>query len=147
MQLISLVYVSRSLVPAGGEEMSAIAEASQRKNAMCGLTGFLYYDNEAFVQVLEGPDGEVRELYRVIESDPRHDRVTLLGETPIGQRAFGGWAMGLYDGAIEGGLLQRRFGPQLYDRARQMDVVEVMRFLRDLSVGRDDIYALPSIAS
>lgn len=147
MELISLMYVSRSLVDPEGPDMDAIAAASQRNNARCGLSGFLYYDNEAFVQVLEGPRSEAERIYQKIEADSRHDKVSLLTKHPISQRAFGGWTMGLYDGEIEGGLLRHRFGPGLFDRAREMDVPEVMRFLRDLSVGRDDVYTLPSMAS
>lgn len=147
MELVSLMYVSRSLVDPDGPEMDAIAAQSQRNNGRCGLSGFLYYDNEAFVQVLEGPREDVERIYETIESDPRHDRVSLLTRQPLRQRAFGGWSMGLYDGQIEGGLLQQRFGLGLYDRVRQADVSEIMRFLRDLSVGRDDIYTLPSAST
>jgi hypothetical protein len=147
MELISLMYVSRSLIDPEGPEMDAIAAASQRNNARCGLSGFLYYDNEAFVQVLEGPRAEAERIYATIEADERHDKVSLLVKNRIDQRAFGGWTMGLYDGELDGGLLRQRFGPALFDRARQMDVPEVMRFLRDLSVGRDDVYTLPSMAS
>lgn len=147
MELVSLMYVSRSLVDPEGPAMDAIAASSQRNNAQRGLSGFLYYDNEAFVQVLEGPREATEQIYDVIAEDDRHDRVALLIKQPIPQRAFGGWTMGLYDGEIMGGLLQQRFGPALYDRAREMDVPEVMRFLRDLSVGRDDVYNLPSVAA
>ncbi|MEL6266605.1 MAG: BLUF domain-containing protein [Pseudomonadota bacterium] len=146
MELISLVYISRSLVGARSPEMDSIAATSQRKNQLCGLTGFLYYDNEAFLQVLEGPKTEVKDIYRSIASDSRHDKVQLLGAHPIENRAFGGWAMGLYDGSRDDGLLKEAFGANLFDRAQEMDLPEVMRFMRDLSVGRDDVYALPSMA-
>ncbi|MEM6973479.1 MAG: BLUF domain-containing protein [Pseudomonadota bacterium] len=146
MEMISLVYVSRSLVGSRSPQMDAIAATSQRKNQLCGLTGFLYYDNEAFLQVLEGESETVRGLYEMIEADSRHDKVHLVGAHPVKHRAFGGWAMGLYDGTLQGGLLGESFGEGLFDRVQEMDMPEVMRFLRDLSVGRDDVYALPSMA-
>ncbi|MEM6488991.1 MAG: BLUF domain-containing protein [Pseudomonadota bacterium] len=146
MELTALIYVSRSLVGSRSPEMDAIAETSQRKNQQRGLTGFLYYDDETFVQALEGPENEVRGLYRMIERDSRHDNVHMLHAHALRNRAFGGWAMGLYDGSVDGGLLRERFGGALYSRAREMDVPELMRFLRDLSVGRQDVYALPSMA-
>jgi hypothetical protein len=147
MQLYSLLYVSRSLIAADSEEMSAIARSSQRNNQTRGLTGFLYYDNAAFLQVLEGLEPDVRALFDVIAADRRHDSVRMLGFQPVSNRAFGGWSMGLYDGSKDGGLLAERFGPDLLSSARGIDVPEVMRFLRDLSLGRDDIYALPSAAA
>ncbi|MEM9782115.1 MAG: BLUF domain-containing protein [Pseudomonadota bacterium] len=146
MELISLIYISRSLVGARSPEMDAIAATSQRKNQLVGLTGFLYYDNEAFLQVLEGEESTVKMLYEMIEQDPRHDKVHLIGDHPVRNRAFGGWSMGLYDGTLHGGLLRENFGEGLFDRVQEMDMPEVMRFLRDLSVGRDDVYALPSMA-
>lgn len=144
MDLFSLMYASRSLIDPEGSELSEIAETSQRKNGTRGLTGFLYYDNDIFLQVLEGPRDMVMSLYAAIERDSRHDRVHLLGKHPIEQRVFGGWAMGLYDGALDGGLIGQRFGPDILDRLQEIDEPEMMRFLRDLAVGRDDIYALPS---
>ncbi|MEM6422540.1 MAG: BLUF domain-containing protein [Pseudomonadota bacterium] len=144
MEIFSLMYLSRSLVDPEGLEMREIALSSQRNNARRGLTGFLYYDCDTFLQVLEGPRAEVESVYDAIKRDSRHDRIHLIASHPILQRAFGGWSMGLYDGALDGGLLTERFGAGLIDRAQEADAPEMMRFLRDLSVGRDDIYALPS---
>ncbi|MEM7498983.1 MAG: BLUF domain-containing protein [Pseudomonadota bacterium] len=144
MQLYSLLYVSRSLVPADSAEMNDIARTSQTNNATRGITGLLYYDNAAFLQVLEGTDPDVRALFDRIAADDRHDNVRMLGFQPTQSRSFGGWSMGLYDGRYEGGLLRQRFGPDLLSTARGIDVPEVMRFLRDLTLGREDVYALPS---
>ncbi|MEO1318824.1 MAG: BLUF domain-containing protein, partial [Pseudomonadota bacterium] len=137
MQLYSLLYVSRSLVEADSIDMSEIAWKSQSNNAIRGVTGMLYYDNAAFLQVLEGPEAEVRTLFDTIAADPRHDSVRMMGFQAVDARTFGGWSMGLYDGRQEGGLLKERFGPDLLSSARGIDVPEVMRFLRDLSLGRD----------
>ncbi|MEL6768341.1 MAG: BLUF domain-containing protein [Pseudomonadota bacterium] len=144
MQLYSLLYVSRSLIGADSADMDSIALKSQTNNAIRGITGMLYYDNAAFLQVLEGVETDVRALFDKIAADTRHDSVRMLGFQPVSARSFGGWSMGLYDGRSEGGLLQQRFGPDLLSSARGIDVPEVMRFLRDLSLGREDVYALPS---
>ncbi|MEM8625541.1 MAG: BLUF domain-containing protein [Pseudomonadota bacterium] len=144
MQLYNLLYVSRSNVAADSPQMDAIARSSQRHNAVSGITGFLYYDNEAFLQALEGVESDVRGLFDVIAADDRHHSVRMLGFQPVANRVFGGWSMGLYDGSRDGGLLAERFGPDLLSTARGIDGPEVMRFLRDLSLGRNDIYALPS---
>lgn len=144
MQLYSLLYASRSLVAADSAEMDDIALKSQTNNAMRGITGMLYYDNSAFLQVLEGVEADVRALFDKIAADTRHDGVHMLGFQPVATRSFGGWSMGLYDGSQDGGLLREQFGPDLLSSARGIDVPEVMRFLRDLSLGREDVYALPS---
>ncbi|MEM8597251.1 MAG: BLUF domain-containing protein [Pseudomonadota bacterium] len=147
MQLYSLLYVSRSRVAPDSADMDEIASASQRNNATRGITGFLYYDNEVFLQVLEGLEPDVRALYDAIAADTRHDRVHMLGFQPVHNRAFGGWSMGLYDGSMSGGLLRDRFGSDLLEHAQGIDTPEVMRFLRDLCLGREDVYTLPSAAS
>ncbi|MEO0819469.1 MAG: BLUF domain-containing protein [Pseudomonadota bacterium] len=144
MKLYSLLYISRSLVTAESGEMQAIAEASQRNNGARGITGFLYYDNAFFLQVLEGLREDVLELYAVIEKDPRHNSVRVLHAHSVESRAFGGWAMGLYDGELDGGLLGERFGPEVLTAASDVDAVELVRFLRDLSLGRSDVYELQS---
>ncbi len=76
-----------------GELLDLLAHARER-NASRAVTGVLLYHDGAFVQVLEGPPGGVRAVFASIASDPRHERVHVLYESPVAARDFPGWRMG-----------------------------------------------------
>jgi len=56
----------------------------------------LVYKDMSFLQVLEGNEGDIREIYDTIHEDPRHHRIKVLFETEVAHREFGEWAMGFY---------------------------------------------------
>ncbi len=97
MSLIRLVYASQSrLVEANRQvELDRIIESARRLNARHEITGFLLATTGAFAQVLEGESATVAETYGRIVADPRHAEVRLLAESPIDQRGFPQWSMGL----------------------------------------------------
>jgi hypothetical protein len=66
---------------------------SQAYNAAHGLTGVLLYSAGQFVQVLEGPEEEVRAVYGRIQRDLRHTDVRTLSEGPGPKRRFADWRM------------------------------------------------------
>jgi len=95
MELIHCIYCSA----ATDEELStdgleAILEQSRQNNGKADITGILLFESGAFFQVLEGDKTAVESLYRKIEKDERHQRVTKLISEPIEERAFGEWSMG-----------------------------------------------------
>ena len=89
-----LVYISAAKRPCAPPELAAILEVSRRNNARLGVTGILLYDAGSFIQVLEGDRPVMQELFERIAQDPRHHRLTLIGESEIAQRSFGEWTMG-----------------------------------------------------
>lgn len=66
-------------------------------NAGHGITGCLLYHNNQFLQLLEGEEKEVMELYDKIQNDPRHHDVTTLMEEPDSQRLFDEWSMAFHN--------------------------------------------------
>ncbi|QYX56173.1 BLUF domain-containing protein [Roseovarius sp. SCSIO 43702] len=75
-------------------ELDAILEASQRNNARVGVTGALIFNSGVFGQILEGPSGAVEETFERIQTDERHERITVLDIARIEERAFAHWSMG-----------------------------------------------------
>lgn len=69
-------------------------EFSRRHNATAGITGMLLYKDGNFIQALEGPEAEVRALYRRIHADTRHRGILELLDEPIATRRFEHWSMG-----------------------------------------------------
>ena len=73
--------------------LAEILSISTDRNARADITGALLCCNGWFVQVLEGAQVAIAELYERIERDPRHESVTLVGTREVDQRDFPNWSM------------------------------------------------------
>ncbi|MGF1529211.1 MAG: BLUF domain-containing protein [Candidatus Competibacterales bacterium] len=73
--------------------LSTLVAHSQRKNKQLCISGLLLVSELNVVQVLEGPDGAVNDLYATIIHDPRHHHVRLASFEPIGELMFEHWSM------------------------------------------------------
>lgn len=92
--MLSIAYVSATTEAMTEDGVAAILVKSRANNRRLGLTGALLYHGGRFIQMLEGPDDEVRARYAIIAADPRHRSVQLISETAIGERQFPEWTMG-----------------------------------------------------
>lgn len=74
-----------------------LLEHARTANARRGITGMLVYQNGRYMQMLEGEEAKVRELFDGIATDPRHRlvKVVATGNTP--KRHFQDWSMGFRD--------------------------------------------------
>jgi hypothetical protein len=89
-----LVYVSSAVKPLNQSELADLLQQAHAANRQRGLTGALLYSDGNFIQVLEGPEQVVSEIFAKICQDSRHHGVLkLLGRT-ITERSFPDWAMG-----------------------------------------------------
>jgi hypothetical protein len=88
-----IVYLSWATTPFSDEQLRTLLHHARRRNTEVGITGFLLYGNNCFLQVLEGEEVAVRSLYEYIKGDARHRDVTAYADKPIAQRAFAEWAM------------------------------------------------------
>ncbi len=95
-----IIYVSQAERPLQTDELSALLEHSQARNAEDGITGLLIYRFNTdfgrgnFVQVLEGPDDKIDDVWRRISGDTRHHTIVVVQEGEIASRMFGDWSMG-----------------------------------------------------
>ena len=94
--LFQLIYVSAGLPGLSEAEVAGILAAARAHNPAREITGLLLCLEDAFLQVLEGPEAEVRALFERIREDPRHSQVLCLVTQAIAEREFPGWSMG-YD--------------------------------------------------
>ena len=62
-----------------------------------GITGMLLYKDGKFMQVLEGNESAVRELYRRIQTNPSHHQIELLFEGDQPKQQFKEWSMAFYN--------------------------------------------------
>ncbi len=95
--MFHLTYVSSAAQDFSKAELNELLVKCRENNAKLGLTGMLLYKDGNFMQVLEGEEGVVREVYAKISTDPRHTGEILLHQSPLEERQFPDWSMGLHD--------------------------------------------------
>ncbi len=57
------------------------------------MTGLLLYLDGNFMQVLEGPEEAVMDIFGKIEKDIRHTNIIVILKDPIAEREFSEWSM------------------------------------------------------
>lgn len=90
-----LMYRSRNLIPPDREkkELGVLFGAARSNNKSAGISGALLLDGEHYIQVLEGDEALVRELFEHIAQDERHDAVELLESGTVDAPVFSRWSM------------------------------------------------------
>ena len=88
-----LVYVSIANEQLSEQLLLELLEVSRRNNARRNVTGMLLYKDQRFLQVLEGSQPTVLEIYSRILHDPRHRDAVVLIQGEEQEREFGDWSM------------------------------------------------------
>ncbi|MEL6268497.1 MAG: BLUF domain-containing protein [Chloroflexota bacterium] len=92
--LITLIYGSTATREMTTEDLTAIMDWSESWNNSIGVTGMLLYKGGNFLQILEGEEEKVEELFKSISKDERHRSVSVIYRRPIEERSFDDWSMG-----------------------------------------------------
>ncbi|MBC8002193.1 MAG: BLUF domain-containing protein [Opitutaceae bacterium] len=95
--MFHIIYMSSAVVPFSPAELQALLETSRRNNTTLGVTGLLLYKDGNFLQVIEGEQAVVDELYSKISRDRRHRGCVPLFKESISQREFANWSMAFRD--------------------------------------------------
>ncbi|MBU3586524.1 BLUF domain-containing protein [Polynucleobacter sp. 78F-HAINBA] len=91
--LISVSYISKATQDMGVLALMRLTDQAAQLNQKLGLSGVLFYENQHFGQILEGPRAEVTKIWEKIQRDPRHHQVRLLNMKEIEERSFPAWSM------------------------------------------------------
>ena len=89
-----LLYVSSTSPDLAPATLNDILAAARANNPLLGITGLLIHIDGGFLQILEGEERAVRELYMRICTDSRHWESRLLLDREVKSRALTGWSMG-----------------------------------------------------
>lgn len=92
--ILRLLYTSQARIDLTEAEVVDILRASRENNAQRRITGILCYSKKDFIQVLEGPEQNVLNLYTRITEDARHQRCKLVSIDLSDKRIFESWSMG-----------------------------------------------------
>jgi hypothetical protein len=101
--------MSKATQPMEDADLNQILKESVSWNKDHKLTGMLLYiqgvfmnqPGGRFIQVLEGKEADVREIFAKIKTDPRHQNVNVLTECDTKSRYFKGWQMGFKSMSVD----------------------------------------------
>ena len=92
--MYQLLYTSKAVTPFKDDEIAKLLDIARLNNSKKSITGMLLYCNGNFIQVLEGNEQLVTELYEIISNDPRHTEINKVMENQIERPQFPDWSMG-----------------------------------------------------
>lgn len=110
MSLIRLVYTSLVSGTLSNWDIELILESARKNNFDQGVTGILYFNNNHFLQCLEGDREKVNALYNKIVNDERHHKVVILDYQEVHCRDFNDWSMGYIPTSSTTAPLALKFG-------------------------------------
>jgi hypothetical protein len=93
--LVRLIFRSRPVALPGSADAdtSAILGSSRANNPGYDITGVLLFDDQFFMQVLEGPSSKVELLYEIIARDMRHEAIEVIDFLPAETREYAGLSL------------------------------------------------------
>ena len=95
--MIELIYYSISSDSINDVDITTILNAARTFNLKNNITGCLVHHNNEFIQILEGEEMVIKELYSKIVLDKRHHTITLLAQNYKQERHFKDWNMAYYN--------------------------------------------------
>ena len=95
MKLSQLVYVSDANMAMTESAVESIVKNCRRNNGERNITGLLIYSGGHFIQLLEGHEPVLANLFARISEDARHHNVEQLHFAVAATRLFPNWRMGL----------------------------------------------------
>ncbi|MEM8955937.1 MAG: BLUF domain-containing protein [Verrucomicrobiota bacterium] len=91
-----VVYMSEATEPFSDPELDRLLEHARVNNRSLGISGILLYEDNMFLQMIEGPARSIIKLYGTIRKDPRHKNIVTISEGDAIERQFGQWTMAHY---------------------------------------------------
>lgn len=95
--MIRLLYCSQVKSGFSEEILKEILLTSRENNRRNRITGVLVHGGGLFMQVLEGPEQNVLRTYMKILDDKRHTDSRIIHITPVKDRLFENWTMGVIE--------------------------------------------------
>ncbi|MCB9305318.1 MAG: BLUF domain-containing protein [Lewinellaceae bacterium] len=94
MPVFQLIYRSRANRYFTDDDLIELLKQCRSNNAEQNITGLLLYGHGSFIQLLEGDEAAVRDLYHHrISQDARHRELAVLHRTFAPKRLFKDWSM------------------------------------------------------
>ncbi|KQC33015.1 hypothetical protein AAU57_06540 [Nonlabens sp. YIK11] len=86
--MYSIAYISRANETLTDYEIHEMLLSSERRNNLFGIKGILLFKDGNFLQVLEGDQNQIQELYDKICEDSRHSNIYEIFNTELRSPIF-----------------------------------------------------------
>ena len=140
MSYVRLIYASRATTAFKPSSVKSILQVARRNNQQNSITGLLCFNQQGFLQCLEGGRAMVNQTFQHILNDPRHENVEILSYDYTSSREFGAWNMGyLQNNQAMRDLLLRNTGVENF-LPLSLAPEQALAILRDI---RDIINSIP----
>jgi hypothetical protein len=148
--LYTILYTSHAVKVFNQSELLTIVNQSRIWNHAHDITGCLAYVEGVlngyvlcqFIQVLEGSEKEVKDIFNKIKADPRHLDVSVIKEGVIYNRKFSDWRMGFEEIQLnENPMLKSFFSLDTGVLAADGDIEDniLMQFMKSFCDQKDQI--------
>ncbi|MEM7486779.1 MAG: BLUF domain-containing protein [Bacteroidota bacterium] len=88
-----VLYISKALKSFTNEELELLSTTSTGNNQKRDITGYLYYENQRFLQYMEGEEHIINQMVDKIAHDERHELLALIEKQDLVHRRFPEWGM------------------------------------------------------
>lgn len=88
-----LVYISSMNGSMNEEQLAELLQESRKNNAKNSITGILVYIDGNIIQLLEGEESSVKQVFKRISCDRRHSGIIKITEGNMKDRIFPDWSM------------------------------------------------------
>jgi hypothetical protein len=88
-----LIYLSQATRPLSAKALTCLLEQARPANPRQHVTGALVYGSKHFIQLLEGEQAALEQVYARISPDPRHQHLCKVADYPIATRHFAEWSL------------------------------------------------------
>lgn len=90
----TLCYVSSCNDDLSARDLEQLFHVNKRNNIVLNISGILVYNNGNFLQILEGEEQKIINLYKKIKVDKRHSSIIELISIPKSERIFDDYEFG-----------------------------------------------------
>ena len=94
--MLQICYSSQAVRPFDAHHLARLLARARVNNQRVGVGGLLLYEDQCFIQVLEGDARKVMRLFERIQLDPRHNHMRLIFRQEIESPSFPEWSMGFF---------------------------------------------------
>jgi hypothetical protein len=90
-----IIYSSKPTRKLEEQGLLDLLVTARKENAERNITGMLLCFKDMYIQLLEGPEVAIQQLYQNLLKDSRHVNVTAIKRGFIQKRFFPNWSMGI----------------------------------------------------
>ncbi|WP_405569340.1 BLUF domain-containing protein [Winogradskyella sp. Asnod2-B02-A] len=97
MTLRQIIYTSQASEQFNKRSLLDLLHTSRGYNTIDNISGILMHRDGYFLQIIEGEQDVVEDLFQRLSNDTRHKNIKIIHDRSVESRLFSNWAMGCAD--------------------------------------------------